>query len=200
MELAYLHPRYFEPDASVLETLGLKPNEKFAIVRFVGWNAVHDRGKRGFSDQNKRDLIKTLQRYGRVFISAEGPLPSDMEPLRLQLASREIHHLLFYATVLVGESATMSTEAAILGTPAVFLSGFSLGNLSYMEDKYGLVLNFGTSELDQAMAIKSAATLMGRPGAKENAARQAEKVLDDHVDVTRFMINIAYATIQDSPD
>jgi predicted glycosyltransferase len=81
----------------------------------------------------------------------------------------------------------MATEAAILGTPAVYLSDFRLGNLLYLEEKYGMVLNFGTSEKEQSMALKSAALLLGRPGTKSNGTRQAEKILDDHIDVTQFM-------------
>ena len=189
MELCYLHPHYFEPDASVLETLGLGANEPFGIVRFVGWSAVHDHGKQGFSNERKLQLVKSLQKYGRVFISSEGPLPEELEPLRLQLESHRIHDLLFYASVLVGEGATMSTEAAVLGTPAVYLSDFRLGNLIYLEEKYGMVLNFGTSEKEQGMALKSAAMLLGRPGTKANGARQAEKILEDHIDVTGFMVS-----------
>jgi predicted glycosyltransferase len=189
MELAYLHPLYFEPDPSILDILGLGADEQFAIVRFVGWGAVHDRGKRGFSGREKEALVKVLQRYGKVFISSEAALPPNLEPLRLQIPSHQMHDLLFYATVLVGESATMTTEAAVLGTPAVFVSDIRLGYLNYLEDKYGLVLNFGTSETEQSMSVRSSAMLMGRPGTKANASRQAEKVLDDHVDVTRFLVD-----------
>ncbi|PWE00346.1 DUF354 domain-containing protein [Marinilabilia rubra] len=188
MELSYLHPNYFEPDLSVPESLGLKANEPFAVVRFVGWGAVHDRGKQGFSNKKKIELVRSLERFGRVFISAEGPLPELLEPLRLKLASHKIHDLLFYATLLVTEGATMATEAAILGTPAIFVSDFKLGNLQYLEDNYGMVLNFGTSEREQNLALKSAGMLLGRPGTKTNSARQAEKILEDHIDVTKFMV------------
>jgi hypothetical protein len=189
MELSYLHPHFFEPDASVLELLNLKENEPFAIVRFVGWSAVHDRGKQGFSLRGKIKLVKTLQKYGRVFISSEGSLPEELESLRLRLPSHRIHDLLFYATLLVGEGATMATEAAILGTPAIYLADFKLGNLTYLEEKYGLVLNFGTSEKEQDLALKSASMLLSRPGTKPNSGRQAEKLLEDHEDVTAFVVN-----------
>jgi predicted glycosyltransferase len=189
MELSYLHPRYFSPDPSVLDLMNLKAQEPFAIVRFVGWSAVHDHGKQGFSNKRKIQLVRSMEHHGRVFISSEGPLPAELEPLRLNLESHQIHDLLFYATVLVGEGATMATEAAILGTPAVYLADFKLGNLLYLEEKYGMVLNFGTSEKEQGMALKSAALLLGRPGTRSNGARQAEKILEDHQDVTAFMLN-----------
>lgn len=199
MELTYLHPNYFEPDFSILEELKIKPDERFAIVRFVDWMAVHDRGKHGFSDRRKLELVRALERYGRVFISAEGSLPDEIEGQRLKMESYKIHHLLFFATILVGEGATMTTEAAILGTPAVYLSDFKLGNLLYLEDNYGLVLNYGTTEKDQAMALKSAATLLGRSGAKSNAAQQSTKILEDHIDVTRFMVETIEKSAASSP-
>lgn len=189
MELSYLHPRYFSPDPSVLDLLNLKPNDSFAIVRFVGWSAVHDHGKHGFTNDGKIQLVRSLEQFGRVFVSSEGALPAEMEPLRLNLESHQIHDLLFYATVMVGEGATMATEAAILGTPAIYLADFRLGNLIYLEEKYGMVLNFGTSEKEQRIALKSAAMLLSRPGTKSNGSRQAEKILEDHQDVTEFMVN-----------
>ncbi len=202
MELAYLHPRYFSPDPSVLDQLGIKEGESFSVVRFVGWDAVHDRGKHGFTNGNKDDLVKLLQREGKVFISSEKPLPSELEHLRLNIEPYQIHDVLFYATLLVGESATMTTEAAILGTPAVFVSGFPLGNLNYLEDQYGVVLNFGTSEKDREMAIQSAVTLMKRPGTKGNAVRQSKKILEDHIDVTQFVMEVVgeYNEAVVSPD
>jgi predicted glycosyltransferase len=189
MELAYLHPRYFEPDPAILKQIGLADNEKFAIVRFVEWGAVHDRGRQGISQKYKAELVETLRQHARVFISAEGPLPDILEPLRLNMASHQMHNLLFYATLLVGESATMTTEAAILGTPAIFVSDFRLGNLLYLENNYGLVLNFQSSNADQKQAIKEAEMLMARPDSKSGTSRQSEKILDDHIDVTQFIIN-----------
>ncbi|MBZ0277176.1 MAG: DUF354 domain-containing protein, partial [Anaerolineae bacterium] len=36
-ELAYLHPDEFTPDPTVLKSLGLTPDDRFFIVRFVAW-------------------------------------------------------------------------------------------------------------------------------------------------------------------
>jgi predicted glycosyltransferase len=61
-ELAYLHPGYFIPDPNELEGTGINKNEDFVIMRFVGWNALHDIGKRGLEDQVKIDYVKTLEK------------------------------------------------------------------------------------------------------------------------------------------
>ena len=42
-ELAYLHPNRFPPDPDRLAAFGVAPDEPYSIVRFVSWQAVHDR-------------------------------------------------------------------------------------------------------------------------------------------------------------
>ncbi len=64
-ELFYLHPNYFVPDNSVLKDLGVKKNERYVIVRFVDWNAHHDVGHKGISNENKikSQTIYTCNRF-----------------------------------------------------------------------------------------------------------------------------------------
>lgn len=193
MELASLSSKYFEPRPDVLQKLGVSEDEKFAVVRFVGKNAWHDLGHHDFPDIQKMELVKSLQSIGKVFISSENPLPDELEPFRLNVLPHEIHHVLFYATLVAGEGATMAAEAAVNGTPAVYISNLRPGYLKYLEKKYGLVMSFGMEEKDIQMAIKTARTLMGRPGGKSNSARQADKVQEDHIDVTQFMIETVEA-------
>jgi len=188
MELASLHPKYFEPRADVLEKLGVKEGDKFAVVRFVSRNAWYDPGQREFPDIQKMELVKSLQSIGKVFISSDGPLADELEPYRINVLPHEMHHVLSYATLVAGDGATMASEAALAGTPAVHISRLHPGYLTYLEQKYGLVMNFGMGEKDVPMAIKTARTLMGRPGGKSNAIRQADKVMEDHIDVTRLMV------------
>src|SRR5690606_7297479 len=57
MELAYLHPNYFTPNPDILKILGVEENEKFALIRFVSWKAVHDFGHRGMTLENKRKAV-----------------------------------------------------------------------------------------------------------------------------------------------
>ena len=47
-ELAYLYPKYFKPDTSVLKDLNLSKNDKIIILRFISWEAIHDIGHNGF--------------------------------------------------------------------------------------------------------------------------------------------------------
>ena len=188
MEMAALHPRYFEASPHVLEKLGLSEDDKFAIVRFVGETAWHDLGKKKMKPAEKVQLVRKLQSFGKVFISTESSLPEELRPLKLDIEPHEMHHLLSYASLVAGNGATLAAEAAVLGTPAVYISDLRPGYLDYLEKQYGLVMNFGVGEKDFQMAVKTAGTLIGRPGGKGNALRQAEKLQADHLDVTRFMM------------
>ena len=59
-----------------------------------------------------------------------------------------MHHALYYADIYIGDSQTMTAEAAVLGTPALRFNDF-VGKLSYLEElehKYELTYGIKTSE------------------------------------------------------
>ncbi len=188
-ELAYLHPDYFKPDPSVLGELGLTERDKFVVVRFVGWQAAHDIGKHGFDMPTKRRLVEELKKYARVFITSESPLPEEFEQYRITVAPEKIHDLLYYATLLIGDSQTMTTEAAVLGTPAIRCNSFvgpdDMGNFIELEQKYDLIYSF--SEPDKA--IRKAVDLIRQPDLKGKWAVKRKKLLADKIDVTEFMVD-----------
>ncbi len=186
MELASLAG--FTPKREVLNLLDIKQDEPFALVRFVDWKALHDRGKHGFSESSKIELVKRLSQLGRVFISSEGPLPGPLEDYRLRLPSQLMHHLLYYASLFVGEGATMASEAAVLGVPSVYLSDLRPGYLQYLDRKYALVHCFGTLPREQHTALEMCQNLMIDTRAKREARKLSQQLFEDHVDVTRFMV------------
>ena len=60
------------------------PDEPYSIVRFVSWQAVHDRSETGLTGQQKRRPGRACsQRHGRVLISSEAPLPADLAELEV---------------------------------------------------------------------------------------------------------------------
>ncbi len=185
-ELAYLHPDYFKPDPSVLDELGLKKDDKFVIVRFVAWQASHDIGHCGFNMEAKRKLVKELGKYARVFITSESPLPEEFKKYGIKIPPERIHDLLYYATMYIGEGATMATEAAILGTPSIYVSSFwdSMGNFNELEEQYGLIYNFKEPE----PAIQKVIELLQQQDLKQEWAKKRERLLKDKIDVTQFMM------------
>ena len=189
MELAYLHPRYFSPNPSILKVLGVGESEKYVIVRFVSWTAVHDFGYSGLSLENKRKAINELSNFAKVFISSEGQLPEDLQQYKLCIPFDKMHDVLYYSSLSFGESGTMSSEAAVLGTPSVYINANQLGYLNEQEEKYGLVFNFSDNEKDQQRAIQKAVDILKNKNGKADFIKRREKLLSECIDTTEFMVN-----------
>ncbi|MBL7139312.1 MAG: DUF354 domain-containing protein [Planctomycetes bacterium] len=192
-ELAYLHPSRFRPDPSVLEALGAAEGERLAVVRFVSWGAVHDMGQHGFDPASRRELVASLERHARVLVVAEDALDPALEPYRCPLPPERLHDLLHYAAVYVGEGATMATEAALLGTPSVYLSSLvgTMGNFEELRDDYHLVV----ATQSKREAIDEAVRLASDPGAKRTWAERRARLLRDKIDVTQWMVDLVERTV-----
>ena len=187
-ELAYLHPRRFVPDPSVLGSIGLKPGDPFFILRFVAWKSAHDRDQRGFSISNKIALVSELCRHGRVLVSSEAPLPSELKPYASPIPVERIHHFMFYASLVAGESATMASEAAVLGTPAIFVSPTGRGYTDVQEHTYGLVSNFRDNQ--QGRVLNAVKELVRRTYPKGHWLKKRQRLLEDTIDVTGWLVRL----------
>jgi len=185
MELAYLHPNYFKPDLSILDDLGLSKDDKFIIMRFVSWGASHDIGDMGFT--NKEEVIKSLERFGQVFITSEKKLSPELEKYKMTIPPEKIHHILYFADLYMGESAPMTTESAILGTPAIFVSTSRRGYTDELENKYDLLYTFSDSETMQKYALEKAFELLEDENVKKKWETKRMKMLSEKIDVTKFM-------------
>ncbi len=185
-ELAYLHPKRFIPDESVLKKCGLKKGDVFFIMRFVAFQAYHDDGQFGLSKKQKEQIVNFLSRYGRVIITSEQELDPDFEPYRLPVPPEEIHSLMAYATLFIGDSQTMTSEAAILGVPAVKCNTFA-GKLSVpneLENKYGLCYSYQPDDFERFFQrIKS---LVESPDTQKEWKEKRNHFLRDKIDVTAF--------------
>jgi predicted glycosyltransferase len=182
-ELAYLHPKYFTPDPAVLERLGVKIGEKFVIIRFVSWKASHDIGQHGFTDQQKLNFVKEISKYARPYITSEAPLPPELEPYRLRIPVSQIHHLMAFASLYVGEGATMASESAVLGVPAVYINTLKLGYIN-MHEQYGLL----KQTTDTQQALQYCIEWITDPAVKEKCRVGREKLLADKSDVTDYIV------------
>lgn len=188
MELCYLHPNYFIPDPSVLDLLKLGKDDKYVIMRFVSWSASHDIGHSGLSQNMKRRAVKELSKYAKIFISSEAKLPLDLKKYQIKIPADRIHDALYYATLFYGESATMASECAVLGTPAIFLNNNRLGYLNAEEKKYNLVFNFSETKNDQIESIEKGIELLKKRDIKKEWQGKSNNMISDKIDVTKFMM------------
>ena len=145
-ETAYLHPDVFDADKGVRTELGLDPDERFAIVRLNAFGSHHDVNHGGFSADQRRDLVTKLSEEMTVFISDEGgTFDADTVDSRLFDAHPGyLHDALAEASLLVTDTQTMATEAALLGTPTIrsntFVGDGDMGNFLELEQQ-GLLYN-----------------------------------------------------------
>ncbi|MBA2869074.1 DUF354 domain-containing protein [Methanococcus maripaludis] len=203
-ELMYLYPTYFKPDITVLKDLGVDSEKSYILIRFVGWDAYHDVGHQGISDKIK--FVKKIAEYIPVFISSEKPLPEELEKYRLPTKPTQIHDVLYYAKLLVCDSQTMTTESAVMGTPAIrcntFVGERDMGNFIELENKYGLIYNYS----DQDIALCKALELIATPNLENIWKARQKSMLQDKIDVTSFMTwfteNYPYSfkKLQKNPD
>lgn len=183
-ELAYLHPNQFTPDINVVRDSGIDITIPYFILRFVSWSASHDAGQNGIDYQTKLKLIEKLSARGRVLISSEGHLPSEFEPYRIQIRPENLHHILAFASLYIGEGATTATECAVLGTPAIYVNSIDMGYVRELEDKYSLLFGFRNSE----KVIEKTEEIISMKELKNEFQSRRQIMLKDKIDVTEFMV------------
>lgn len=187
-EIAYLHPNRFTPNPTVLDEIGVKPKDIYFIVRFNAFKAHHDIGVEGLSIENKRKLISYLETKGKVFITTERNIDEEFKKYQLLVSPEKVHSLMYYATMLIGDSQTMTSEAAILGTPAVKCNTFA-GKLSVpnqLEDKYELCYSFlPSNDIEFFNKIEE---LLNLPDLKSVWKERTKKLFEDKIDVTAFYV------------
>lgn len=187
-ELAYLHPNRFKPSKEVVNSVGLSEDEPYFVLRFVALKGHHDKGHMGISISQKRTLIELLRNYGKVFITSEKSIEPEFEKYRLPIPPENIHSFLFFAKMFFGDSQTMTSEAAILGTPALKCNTFA-GRLSVpneLENRYGLCFSFQPNEFDDFMSKTNELLSMTDLNAVWHQRRQ--RFLLEKIDVTAFMV------------
>lgn len=186
-ELAYLHPDLFQPDYEKIKTI-FKPGTKNFIIRFSDLGAYHDAGKKGITDELALTIIHKLKSFGNVFITSERKLPEQFEPYRISIKSNDMHHALYFADIFIGDSQTMTAEAAVLGTPALRYNDF-VGELSYLEDlehNYNLTYGFKTS--DSVSLLKKLDELLATPDLKNLWKMRREIMLAKKINLTKWII------------
>lgn len=190
-ELAYLHPNRFVPNPVVLQHAGLNEGERFFVMRFVALKGHHDVGQAGLSLEQKRMLVDVLKPCGRVIITSERAVEKEFEQHRLPIPPEEIHSLMAYSSLFVGDSQTMTSEAAVLGVPALKCNSFA-GRLSVpnmLENKYGLCYAYTPERFnDMCNHIKS---LLNRDPDELRTEWQEKRnrMLADMIDPADFFVD-----------
>jgi uncharacterized protein len=185
-DLAYLRPEYFKPDPTVKKKMGLGKNESYVIIRFVSWDATHDWIQQKTGSAIKREIIQTALKNHRVFISAEGRLPQDIEGMRLKIPPHRLHDAMAFAAAVIGDGATTATEAAVLGVPSLYIATSKfincLGCIRFLSRKYKLL---DTMEI-RDFCSKNLERFLSSPRLEERA-RERKRLLASTIDVATYI-------------
>jgi predicted glycosyltransferase len=189
-ECAYLHPEVYKPIDGVYEALGLDPDERYVLLRFNAWGSSHDFSNGGFSDQQRRELIERLAEHATVLVSDEG---GEMDESDLPAKSFDVHPALFHealrnADLLVADTQTAVTEAALLGTPAIrsntWVGENDMGNFIELEEN-DLVYNLAS--FDEVLVHSEQ---LIDSDAKLEWERRSEEYMSELVNLTELFIDI----------
>lgn len=185
-ELAYLHPNVYKPDPSVLNRLGVNENERYFVMRFVALKGHHDIGQKGLSFEQKLKLVNILNQYGRVIITSERAVDKEFEQYRLPVPPEDMHSVMYYSSLFIGDSQTMTSEAAVLGVPSLRCNTF-VGRISYLEEeehRYALTFGFTPDNFDKL--LEKLEELLSNPNLKDEWQEKRKKLLSEKIDVSAF--------------
>jgi len=186
-KLAYLHPNQFQPDKTVVERY-FPSDRPYFLLRFAQLKAYHDIESKahGFNTEIAQHLIDLLLPHGDVYISSERELEPQFEKYRLQINPLDIHHVMAFAHLYIGDSQSMAVEAAMLGTPSLRFNDFAgkIGVLEELEQKYELTFAIPSSEPQRL--YDKVQEWLGMEDLHEVFQQRRRKMLEEKIDVTAF--------------
>jgi predicted glycosyltransferase len=183
MEHFYLHEKYFSPDRSILQQIGLSDQETYYIMRFVSFNAGHDAGESGIDNKSKVNIARLLSEKNRLFISSEDELPKEFEKFRISLPPQKFHDLLAFSSLYIGEGITTASECALLGVPTILINTLSTSYIDEHE-KNGLVYRFP----DATKALGKITELYQDQSLRETIRNKSKMVSQSLIDCTAFTV------------
>lgn len=187
-ELGYLHPENFTPDETVVKKY-IDLDSPYFLMRFSGLSAHHDIGIRGINNEIAQRLINIMEPYGRVYITSERPLSPELDKYRIAINPLDIHHVMAFADLYIGDSQTMAAEAGVLGVPFVRFNDFvgRIGYLAELEDKYKL--GFGIKPDNEEKLYETVESLFTMENRKEVFQARRQEMLSKSINFADFLTN-----------
>ena len=186
-ELGYLHPNQFSPDKTVVQKYGINTEVSYFLIRFAQLTAHHDVGIHGINTEIAEHVVEMLKPYGTIYITSERPLEPQFEQYRIKINPLDMHHVMAYASLYIGDSQTMAAEAGVLGTPFVRFNDF-VGRLSYLNElENDYHLGFGHKTNDVEGFYNSIEKWLDTNDRKEVCAQRRQKMLSEKIDYAQFL-------------
>lgn len=187
-ELFYLHPNFFKPQLDFRKKINACFPDGYAVVRFVNKEAVHDRGRSALTKELQNYIVNEVKKIIPIIVSSE-----DRNYVNatndFQFKPEEIHEVLAGAKLLIGESATMASEAAVLGVPSIYFDDIGRGYTDEQREKYQLIYQFGLTRKDVQEALISIPSMISEVNQKQVKLNH-HKLLSDKINPTKFLVEL----------
>lgn len=188
---AYLHPDYFKHDKSILDKYNLR-NTKYFILRLVAYAALHDslhNASSGISEEAIDQLIPLLEEKGKVIISVEGKRIPKYNKYILNIDPNDIHSLIYYADLFIGDSQSMHVEAGLLGTPSIRSNKWVIAKdrvnvIDYLENEYNMGISIEPGNLTKL--IQNVEKLLCT-NSKQNSQEIRNRFFTENTNLTDFL-------------
>ena len=188
-KLAYLHPGNFTPSREIAGKY-VSVDEKYFILRTVKLNAYHDDNKKGLNSYVIQKLIDMLSPYGKVYITSEIPLKPELERYRIKINPIDIHHVMAFASVYIGDSQSMAVESGVLGVPFIRFNDF-IGRISVLNEiENHYKLGFGIKSDDPEKLFATTKQLIEMENCREEFQARKEIMLSEKIDLTKLITAI----------
>ena len=110
------------------------------------------------------------------------------------MAAARLHHAVAFADFVLGDSQTMTAEAAVLGVPAFRVNDF-VGRISYLKELEGYGLAFGFRPGEEERALAAVQDVMRRPDRRELFAERRRRMLAERIDPLPWLLDEVRALV-----
>jgi uncharacterized protein len=204
-KMAYLNPKYYEPNPQILHQLKIKENDPFFIIRLVSLTAGHDiEGEhKGINEFYLEKIIKHLEKRGKVFITSEKALSSQYDSYRISIAANQMHDLMYYSHLFIGDSQTMCAEAGLLGTPFIRINDY-IGKIEYLnilENRYKM--GWGVHADEQENVLRIVKEIFEIDQLREKWQIKRKRIFLEMENLTEYSINLLHRfpeSVENTPD
>lgn len=185
-ELAYLHPNHFIPNKRIVEKYFSSEGDYF-IIRLAKLTAHHDKGISGINKNIISQLINILKDRGRIYITSEREIEEEFEQYRIAINPLDMHHVMAFSTLYIGDSQTMAAEAGVLGVPFIRFNDFvgKIGYLNELERKYKL--GYGIKTKDSDKLFEKVNELIQSKNLKQVFQNRRKSMLEEKIDFASFL-------------
>lgn len=195
-EWAYLAPKYYRPNVSVLNKYGVKPKQ-YIFLREVTVGTMNYKDQKQGAILHVQDIIDSatyMNKYGasekmQVIFSLEKKDTKNLYPkdwILLQEPIDDIHSLIYYSAGLISSGDSMAREAALLGVPSYYLGIRYSMPANAAASKVANLQNQKTMRLEEWIK-----TLDEYSETAEQRQNQLRKEIDSKfIDINAYMLNL----------